>query len=75
MDYLTKFHAFMLNGCFYVDAFMLNRNQAMDLKTRFKIRINVCKFLTTSAKSYKLLKTFRSFVTTVKSGHSLTIWK
>ena len=40
IDHLTKF-----------DAFMLNRDQAMDLQTWFKIHTNVSNFLTTSPKN------------------------
>ena len=43
------------------DAFMVNRDQVMDLEIRFKIHTNVCNFEKASPKPYKLLQFFISF--------------
>ena len=50
MEHLTKF-----------DAFMLNRDQSMDLKTWFKIYKNVSNFLTASSKTIYTLKNILQF--------------
>ena len=55
------------------DAFMVNRDQVMDLEIWFKTHTNVSNFETASPKSDKLCKFFISFVTTVKSRHAPTI--
>ena len=66
MDLLSKF-----------DAFMLNREQESKLWT-FRHGLKSIQMSVISwqrpPKPYKLLKTFRSSVTTVKSSHSPAIW-
>ena len=62
IGHLTKF-----------DAFSVNRDEVMNLEIWFKINTNVSNFETVSPKSYKLLKFFISFVTTVKSRHATSI--
>ena len=62
IDHLTKY-----------DAFRVNRDQVMDIKTWLKIHTNVSNFEKASPKPYKLLKFFISFVTTVKSCHAPSI--
>ena len=62
IGHLTKF-----------DAFRVNRDQVIDLEIWFKIHTNVSNFETASPKTYKLLKFFISFVTTVKSFHTTSI--
>ena len=53
------------------DAFMVNRDQVMDLEIRFKIHTNVSNFEKMSPIS--TLKIFISFVTTVKSCHAPSV--
>ena len=55
------------------DAFRVNRDQVMDLEIRFKIHTKVSNFEKHLPKPYKLLKSFISFVTTVKSCHAPSI--
>ena len=55
------------------DAFRVNRDQVIDLETRFKIYTNISNVETAFPEPYKLLKFFISFVTTVKPHHSATV--
>ena len=56
------------------DAFRMNRDQVMYLEIWFKIHTNVSNFETASPQiTYKLLKFFISFVTTLKSCHAPSI--